>query len=318
MYHVQLMNKSHEKDHNNDHQLIKNATIASVSVACFLIIIKLAAFLMTNSIALLATLIDSLLDAAASIINLIAVRHSLTPADNEHRFGHGKAEALAGLGQAAFISGSAFFLIFEAGGRLLSPQPVTHSLVGIIVMIISIIFTIGLIKYQRHVVKITGSVAITADSLHYLSDILVNLFVILALILNAQFGWVQADPIFGLGVSLFVLYSAWLIVQQSLHHLMDHELSNEDRERIISIVGEHSEVFNMHDLRTRRSGQDVFIQLHLELDGSLSLKEAHRIAEEVESQIKKAFPNSEILIHEDPDDIVETRKETPSLFKQNE
>ena len=315
MYHVQPMNKTHEKDHNNDHQLIKNATIASVSVACFLIIIKLAAFLMTNSIALLATLIDSLLDAAASIINLIAVRHSLTPADHEHRFGHGKAEALAGLGQAAFISGSAFFLIFEAGGRLLSPQPVTHSSIGIIVMIISILCTIGLVKYQRHVVKKTGSVAITADSLHYLSDILVNLFVIFALVLNAQFGWVQADPVFGLGVSLFVLYSAWQIVQQSMHHLMDHELSDEDREKIISIVAAHPEVINMHDLRTRSSGQDVFIQMHLELDGSLSLKEAHRISEEVESLIKEAFPNAEVLIHEDPDDVVEERKETPSLIE---
>ncbi len=297
----------------NQH-LIKSATIASVSVACFLIIIKLAAFLLTNSIALLATLVDSLLDAAASIINLIAVRHSLTPADHEHRFGHGKAEALAGLGQAAFISGSAFFLIFEAGGRLLSPQVVSRSSVGIIVMIISIILTIGLVKYQRHVVKKTGSVAITADSLHYLSDVLVNLFVIFALILNAQFGWVQADPIFGLGVSLFVLYSAWQIVRQSLHHLMDRELSDEDRERIISIVAGHPEVVNMHDLRTRRSGQDVFIQLHLELESSLSLKEAHRISDEVDSLIKAAFPNAEILIHEDPDDIAEDRKETPSLI----
>ena len=305
--------KKNTQDHNQ--QLIRNATVASVSVACFLIIIKLVAFLLTNSIALLATLIDSLLDAAASIINLIAVRHSLTPADHEHRFGHGKAEALAGLGQAAFISGSAFFLIFEAGGRLLNPQAVTHSSVGIIVMIISIICTIGLVKYQRHVVKKTGSVAITADSLHYLSDILVNLFVIFALVLNAQFGWVKADPIFGLGVSLFVLYSAWQIVQQSVHHLMDRELADEDREKIISIVAAHPEVINMHDLRTRRAGQDVFIQLHLELDGSLLLKEAHRISEEVEGQINEAFPNAEILIHEDPDDIVEERKETPSLIE---
>ena len=300
--------------HDTNSRLIRSATIASVSVACFLIIIKLAAFLLTNSIALLATLVDSLLDAAASIINLLAVRHSLTPADHEHRFGHGKAEALAGLGQAAFISGSAFFLIFEASGRLLSPQIVSRSFIGIIVMIISIIFTIGLVQYQRHVVKKTGSVAITADSLHYLSDVLVNLFVIFALILNAEFGWVHADPIFGLGVSLFVLYSAWQIIRQSMHHLMDRELSDEDRERIISIIAEHPEVVNMHDLRTRRSGQDVFIQFHLELRGSLSLKEAHRISDEVENRIKETFPNAETLIHEDPDDIAEDRKETPSLI----
>lgn len=301
------------KDQNE--RLIKSATIASVSVACFLIVIKLAAFLLTNSIALLATLIDSLLDAAASILNLLAVRHSLTPADNEHRFGHGKAEALAGLGQAAFISGSAIFLIIEAGGRLLSPQPVSHSSVGIIVMIISMILTIALVKYQKYVVSKTGSVAITADALHYVSDILVNLFVIIALVLNSQFGWAQADPIFGLGVAFFVLYSAWQIVNQSMHHLMDHELSDEQRQQIISIVASHPEVSNMHDLRTRSSGQSIFIQLHLELEGSLTLKKAHSIAEQVESLIKEAFPNAEVLIHEDPDDIAENRKESPSLIK---
>lgn len=302
-------------ENNQNSDLVKNATVISVCVACFLILIKLAAFLLTNSIALLATLVDSLLDAAASIINLIAVRHSLTPADHEHRFGHGKAEALAGLGQAAFISGSAFFLIFEAGGRLLNPQAVTHSSIGIIVMIISICLTLGLVKFQRYVVKKTNSLAIEADSLHYLSDLLVNVLVIIALVLNSSFGWVQADPIFGLGVSLFVLYSAWKIVRRSMDHLMDHELSDEEREKIISIVGEHSEIINMHDLRTRRSGQTTFIQLHLELDGSSPLREAHRISTEVEARIKKDFPNAEILIHEDPDDTLEDRKDSPSLIQ---
>ncbi len=295
--------------------LIRKASIASISVACFLIVLKLVAFLLTNSIALLATLVDSLLDAAASIINLVAIRHSLTPADHEHRFGHGKAEAIAGLGQAAFISGSAFFLTFEAGGRLLNPQAVTHSSIGIIVMVISICLTFGLVKYQHYVVKKTNSLAIGADSLHYLSDLLVNLFVILALVLNTNFGWVQADPVLGLGVSCFVLYNAWRIVKQSIDHLMDHEVSDEDRERIISIVSNHSEIINMHDLRTRLSGQTLFIQLHLELSGTLSLKKAHQISEEVETQIKAVFPNSEILIHEDPDDIAEEHKETPSLIK---
>ncbi len=299
---------------NHNANLIKKATLASVSVACFLIAIKLVAFLLTNSIALLATLIDSLLDAAASIINMIAVRHALSPADHEHRFGHGKAEALAGLGQAAFISGSAIFLIFEAGGRLYNPEVVSHSQAGIIVMLVSILMTVGLVQYQRRVVKETSSVAVSADSLHYLSDVLVNLFVILALVLNAQFGWVYADPIFGLGVACFVIYSAWQIVQQSLEHLMDKELPDEDRQRIIHIVASNPEVRNLHDLRTRRSGQNIFIQLHLELEGSLPLKEAHRIADEVQNQIQEAFPNSEILIHEDPDDIPEDRKETPSLL----
>ncbi|MFK8067998.1 MAG: cation diffusion facilitator family transporter [Gammaproteobacteria bacterium] len=295
--------------------LIRRASIASVGIACFLIIIKLVAFLLTNSIALLATLIDSLLDAAASIINMVALRHSLSPADREHRFGHGKAEALAGLGQAAFISGSAFFLIFEAGGRLLNPQVVTHSSIGIIVMVLSICLTLGLVKYQQYVVKKTNSLAIGADSLHYMSDLLVNLFVIIALVLNTKLGWVLADPIFGLAVSCFVLYSAWRIVKRSVDHLMDHEVSDEERAKIISIVADHSQVINMHDLRTRQSGQTVFIQLHLELSGCLTLKEAHKVSEEVEFQIKTAFPNSEILIHEDPDDIAGDRRKMPSLIK---
>ncbi len=311
------MNKNSEIKHKAEanQRLIRRATIASVSVACFLIIIKLAAFLLTNSIALLATLIDSLLDAAASILNFLAVRHSLTPADNEHRFGHGKAEAIAGLGQAAFISGSAIFLIFEVSGRLLTPQAVSYSSVGIVVMIISILLTLALVKYQKYVVAKTGSIAITADALHYVSDLLVNMFVIIALVLNSQFGWAQADPIFGLGIALFVLYSAFQIVRQSMHHLMDHELSDEQRQEIIAIVAGHDEVINMHDLRTRSSGQNIFIQLHLELKASLTLKKAHSIAEEVESLIKEAFPNAEVLIHQDPDDIPENRKESPTLIK---
>lgn len=287
-------------DPHSNSKLIRSATIASVCVACLLIIIKLGAFLHTNSIALLATLIDSLLDAGASVINLIAVRHALTPADKEHRFGHGKAEALAGLGQAAFIAGSAFFLIFEAGGRLLTPQVVSHSISGISVMLISIVLTIGLVRYQRYVVKKTGSVAITADSLHYASDILVNLSVILALVLNAQFGWALADPVFGLGVAAYVLFSAWRIVKQSMQHLMDQELPDEIRDQIKTIVNSHSEVINMHDLRTRKSGQDIFIQLHLEMNGSISLLNAHRISDEVEAEIKAFLPNAEVLIHEDP------------------
>lgn len=290
-------------DQHPNSKLIRSATIASVCIACLLIIIKLGAFLLTNSIALLATLIDSLLDAGASLVNFIAVRHSLTPADKEHRFGHGKAEALAGLGQAAFIAGSAFFLIFEAGGRLLNPQVVSHSMSGISVMLISIVLTIGLVKYQRYVVKKTGSVAITADSLHYASDILVNMCVILALVLNAQFGWALADPIFGLGVSAYVLFSAWRIVQQAMQHLMDQELPDDIREQIKTIVNSHHEVENMHDLRTRQSGQDIFIQLHLEMNGSISLLEAHRISDEVEAEIKSFLPNAEVLIHEDPSEL---------------
>lgn len=281
-------------------RLMRNATYASVAVASLLILIKLAAYMMTDSVALLATLIDSMLDVVASVINLLAVRHALTPADREHRFGHGKAEPLAGLGQSAFISGSALFLFAEAAGRIVNPRPVEKGFIGIAVMIVSIVLTIALVQYQRFVVKRTGSMAIGADSLHYVSDILVNLSVIVALILSAYLGWTLADPLFGLGVGGYVLYSAWKIVRQALDHLMDREFPDEDRARIQQIVRAHPEVRNLHDLRTRYSGHTSFVQLHLEMDGNMSLYRAHRISDEVAIDIRKAFPNADVIIHEDP------------------
>ena len=284
----------------HDARLMRNATYASVAVACVLILIKLAAYMMTDSVALLATLIDSLLDVVASFINLLAVRHALTPADREHRFGHGKAEPLAGLGQSAFISGSALFLFAEAAGRLVNPHAVEKGGIGIVVMLISIVLTIVLVQYQRFVVRRTGSMAIGADSLHYVSDVLVNFSVILALVLSAFLGWTLADPLFGLGVGGYVLYSAWQIARQALDHLMDREFPDADRARIQQIVRAHPEVRDLHDLRTRSSGHTGFVQLHLEMDGNMSLYRAHRISDEVALEIRKAFPNADVIIHEDP------------------
>ncbi len=293
------MNTASEQRHASS-RLMQAATFASVGVALTLVLLKLVAFYLTDSVAMLATLIDSLLDTAASLLNLVAVRHALTPADREHRFGHGKAESLAGLAQAAFIAGSAAFLVLAAGERLLHPQPTTHSQIGIVVMLISIVMTIALVQFQRYVIRKTDSVAIAADSLHYLGDILVNVSVIVALVLSDTLGWTLADPIFGLWVAAYIIYSAWQIVRRSLDHLMDHELPDQDRERIMAIVLSHPEVCSLHDLRTRASGQDKFIQFHLEMDGELSLLHAHRISDEVEALVREAYPQAEVIIHEDP------------------
>src|SRR5262245_32162081 len=192
-------------------RLMRRATYASVATAVTLILAKIVAYLLTDSVSMLSTLLDSLLDAAASVINLVAVRHALTPADREHRFGHGKAEALAGLGQSAFIAGSAVFLFFESIGRLVTPQPVTHGFIGIGVMLFSLALTLILNLYQRHVVRRTESIAISADALHYVSDIAANLAVLAALVLSSQFGWNRADPIFAIGVAFYVAYTAWQI-----------------------------------------------------------------------------------------------------------
>ena len=280
--------------------LVRSASYASVAVASILVMIKLVAYLMTHSVAMLASLIDSLLDVAASFINMVAIRHALVPADKEHRFGHGKAEPLAGLAQSAFIAGSALFLIVESGDRLFNPRVIEHGMVGLAVMVISTVLTIGLVIYQRYVINKSRSIAIKADSLHYVGDILVNLAIIAALALSLFLDWYIADPLFALGVAAYVLFNAWEIVKVSLDQLMDRELPDADRNRISGIAMAHPDVRNMHELRTRSSGYTTFIQMHIEMDPGITLVRAHEISDEVEAELHKTFPNSEVIIHEDP------------------
>jgi ferrous-iron efflux pump FieF len=284
-------------------RLMRMATYASVSVALVLIVAKLVAWGYSGSLSLLATLIDSSLDGLASLINLFAVRHALSPADREHRFGHGKAEALAGLGQAAFISGSAGFLLLEGIRRAINPEPILAHGLGIAVMVFSIAATLCLLAFQRHVIRRTGSMAISADALHYRTDLLVNASVIVALLLAAR-GWPGFDALFAIGIALYILYSAWEIVRRAFDHLMDRELPDDEREQIKAIARSHQQVRGMHDLRSRRSGMDTFIQLHLELDDELSLLQAHEISDEVEARLLEVYPAAEIIIHIDPVSVV--------------
>lgn len=281
-------------------RLMRSATYASVTVAIILICIKLAAYLSTNSVAILSTLVDSLLDMVASIINLIAVRHALVPADHDHRFGHGKAEALAGLFQSAIITGSGVFLVFQASERLLNPKVLNSSNLGIAVMVVSIILTLFLVAYQRYVIRKTRSVAISADSLHYVGDVLINGSVIIALVLGGVFHWVYADGLFAVGIAVFLLFSSWKIIRTSFSDLMDEELDDGERTKIIDLVAAHPGVMGIHDLRTRRSGQQVFIQMHLDMEGSITLHDAHKISDDVEQQLMAEFPEAETIIHQDP------------------
>jgi len=286
-------------------RMMRQATYASVTVAGTLIIANLAAWAVTDSVAMLSALIDSLLDALASLINLFAVRHALQPADREHRFGHGKAEALAGLGQAAFITGSAVFLIIEAAQRFVRPIVVENSGIGIAVSIYAIVATLVLVLYQSYVVRRTKSLAIAADSLHYKSDLALNAAVIVALVLSGTFGMTYADPLFAIGIAAVVLLSAWRIFKRSYDELMDREFPQEVRQRIKEIATASDEVIDMHDLRTRSSGRDSFIQLHLELPSDISLMEAHHIADDVELRLREAFPEAEVIIHQDPAGVEE-------------
>ncbi|MCW2236573.1 cation diffusion facilitator family transporter [Azospirillum canadense] len=282
------------------HRLRRYATYASVSVSMTLIAAKLVAYLTTDSVSLLSSLIDSSTDLMASVVTLLGVRTALRPPDEAHRFGHGKAEALAALAQAAFIGGSALFLTIEAVRRLLRPEPVGEGLVGVAVMLLSIVLTAGLITFQRHVIKSTGSVAIGADRLHYSGDLLMNTAVIVAILLTTWTGIGAFDPLFGLGIAAFLLYGARNVGMEALNVLMDRELPEEERARITALIAAHAEVRGMHDLRTRSTGVSAFIELHLELDPMLTLTAAHDITDCVERELRDAFPNAEVTIHQEP------------------
>ncbi|NHC08865.1 MULTISPECIES: cation diffusion facilitator family transporter [Stutzerimonas stutzeri group] len=284
-------------------RLLRRATGAALAVALFLAVSKAVAWWLSGSVSLLAGLTDSLLDGAASLLNLLAVHYSLRPADDDHRYGHGKAEALAGLGQAAFIGVSALLVGAQGVDRLLHPQPLGAPLLGIVVIVVSLVLTVALLAYQQHVVRVTGSTAIRADSLHYRSDLLLNSSILLALVL-ASYGWAQLDAIFGIAIAFYILWSAASILREAGAVLMDTEVSPEISEDMHRLVCSVPGVLGCHDLRTRVSGTHWFVQLHLELPGELSLSRAHALCDQVEATIHERYPRAEVLVHADPQEVV--------------
>jgi ferrous-iron efflux pump FieF len=287
--------------------LMRRAMQASVAVGGLMVAATVAAWLVTGSVSLLSSLLDSLLDAAAALVNLWAARQAFVPADREHRFGHGKAEPLASLGQAAFIAGSALLLLFEALQRLLRPVAVAHAELGIAVMVLGMVAAVALVAYERQVVRRTGSLLVGTDALHYRAHLVVNGSVIVSLVLASLPGWGAVDPLCGAAIGLWIVYGAWQMVRRSLTQLMDQELPDGERARIRDIALSAPAVRAVHDLRTRASGPDAFIQIHLEMDGALTLAEAHRISDDVEAKIRAAFPYADVLIHQDPEGVEESR-----------
>lgn len=286
-------------------RLLKRATYASVAVSTTLFLSKIVVWYLSGSVAVLASLVDSLMDIAASGINLIAVRLALPP-DQDHRFGHGKAEALAGLAQAAFITGSALFLFLHAINHIVNPDIPKELDTGLMVMGLSIALTLGLVIYQRYVVAKTGSLAIKADSAHYITDLGTNLLVVITLVAVQALGsgWAILDPLCGLLLSFYIFKSAYEIAQGSIAHLMDHELPLEERKTILEIASSQEGVLGLHDFRTRQAGSTKFVQIHLELSDDLTLIDAHNIGEAVEEAIEKEFPGSEIIVHLDPLSVI--------------
>lgn len=285
-------------------KLLKRATTASVAVAIILIILKTWGYIESGSVAIFGTLLDSVMDSLSSIIIFIAVRFSITPADDDHRFGHGKAEAIAGLLQAFIITATSLLLVYEVYDKIKNPKLIGQTDLGIGIILASIILTILLVLYQRYVAKKTKSIAIEADGMHYTGDILLNIGVAIALILGGYFNMIYADPFFGAIACLYLLHSAWEVFKASTDVLMDKEMSEAEKEIIISIIKSHDRVIDFHELRTRSSGLNIFIQFHLDLERGISLYDAHTISDQVEEKIMEAYPTAEVFIHADPEEIV--------------
>jgi ferrous-iron efflux pump FieF len=285
--------------HQHYSRWVTLASTAAVVTATLLILGKLIAWLMTDSSSLLASLTDSFMDVSASIINLLAIRYALAPADEEHRFGHGKAESLAGLIQSAFISGSALLLMMHGISSMLNQVPVVRLEAGIWVSAGSILLTLLLVSFQSLVIRKTNSVAIKADMLHYRSDLLLNAGVLLALVLAGQ-GWHWADGLFAILIGLFLVWGAAHIGYESVQALLDRQLPEEEQARIMALCCAVEGVHGVHDLRTRQSGPTRFVQLHLELDDQLPLVQAHQIADEAELAVRQSFERMEVIIHMDP------------------
>lgn len=284
-------------------RLVKRAALSATILATILLIVKIFAWWYTGSVSLLAALVDSLVDIAASLTNLLVVRYALQPADANHTFGHGKAESLAALAQSMFISGSALFLFLTGLQHLASPNVMRAPIVGIVVTVVALFSTLTLVAFQRWVVRKTRSQAIRADMLHYQSDVIMNGAILVALVLSS-YGFVRADALFALGIGVFILYSALRMANDAVQALLDRALPEEERQQILDIATHWPGVQGVHDLRTRQSGPTKFIQLHLELEDQLPLVQAHRVADQVEKALLKEFPGSDVIIHQDPCSVV--------------
>lgn len=294
---------SHPREQHG--RLTAGAALASVATALFLLGLKAWAAWQTGSVAMLGSLADTGLDLIASLVTLYAVRVAAEPADREHRFGHGKAEALAALFQVALISASALAIGWRAVSRLLSGEAAAAAEYGIGVSIIAIAATFVLLAWQRHVIRRTASVAIEADHVHYQSDLLLNLAVIAALVLDQYLGLTGADAVFGIGIALWLGWGGWRASSRAIDQLMDKEWPEAKRRRFLEVAATHPELKGIHDLRTRTSGSQDFVQFHVWVDPDMSVAEAHRVMDEVEEKLERAFPGVEILIHIDPEGHVD-------------
>lgn len=282
--------------------LLRRVTQASVSIAFFLVAIKLVAWVFSDSVSILSSLSDSLSDFMISAMNFVAIRYALKPADDDHKFGHGKAEDLAALAQGIFITALSVFVIIEAVEHIINPKIIAYSTLSIVVMIISLALTIGLVLFQKYVHRKTGSNLVHADALHYLGDILSNIAIIASLALASIYSVKYLDPILGILIAVYLIYSAWHVGASAFDNLMDKEIETENVEKIKNIITSHPKVTSLTSLLTRYSGSQPIIQFDFTMDGSATLAEAHDVAHEIEMCLLGEFPDALIFMHQEPDE----------------
>lgn len=300
------------QDHKNlNFGLRKLASRVSLTIAVTLVAMKLAAWVVTGSVVLLTSAVDALVDTGASFVTFFGVRYAERPPDRDHRFGHGKGEAVAGFTQAVFLAGAALILVFQSIDRLIVPASIREVDLGLGVIAGSLIAAAGLVALQTWVVKKTGSTAIAADRAHYLTDVAVNVAALLALGVTKLTGWTGADPLFALGISLYMIWSAYGISQQALTQLLDRELPPSERQRIRAVVLNCVGVRDVHDLRTRYAGDRTFVEFHLEVDGDLTVDRGHEIGDVAERAVAALLPGTvEVTAHLEPVGIEDDRLDT--------
>lgn len=283
------------------------AARASVCTAVVLTLIKGTAAFMTGSLSVLSSMTDSLADVISSLITMIAVIYADKPLTCDHRYGYGKAEAVSALVQAAFISGSACFILYDAVYRLQHPVELVHTAIGIWVMLVSLLLTAALIMFQKHIIKRINSQAIEADNEHYVIDLAANLAVLLSLLAVKYLHWMWVDMAAAVAISVYLISTAWKIARRALEEITDKEIDAPTKTAILKAVAEAQGVKGYHDFRSRLSGNRLFMEIHLEFDGALPLYETHRLSDAVEEKITALYPHAQVIIHQDPYGIEEKR-----------
>lgn len=294
--------------------LIKSSTYFSVIIASIILIIKAFGWIATDSQSLLASFVDSMLDISSSIMNVIAARVALEPPDDNHRFGHEKFQDLAVFSQGMFFLASSLFTLFSSARVLMMRSEIANGELGVGAMYICLALTAILVSYQTYVVKRTASTLVAADKLHYFSDLLTSLVVIISIKLSGDFWYL--DPLFGILISLYIIYGSYRLFRISVKNLVDEEFSDKEREKVLQVIALHGQIHGIHDLKTRKAANKVFIQFHIEMDGKMSLNEAHSLSERVLNDLLRIFPGADIIIHQDPygiEERVEYRERTRVL-----